>query len=255
MTQFTSFVAVEDRVITKDGKPQRVEVPVEMPDGVDYEHVFGNEQEIRASSSQGLIMRKMAVGSGFGGGVGAAVGPGSGGGGRACFKSKSVSTPPPLASPQLQVSQDIRDRSKTEPDTKPTGERAILESKLHPEIMKAFECWKKSGEQCEMLQNGRLHVQIFLSGSPAMNVGAQLQSPWLREHKQKFISQSTGRKFAGREAASHCENNRRAVCIAGQKLMQSTKRNLLLADSVVVLSKVADSSRDKPALRNDKYWV
>ena len=37
MTQFTSFVAVEGRVVTKDGKPQRVEVPVEMPEGVSYE--------------------------------------------------------------------------------------------------------------------------------------------------------------------------------------------------------------------------
>src|SRR5947207_11582996 len=42
MTQFTSFVAVEDRVVTKDGKPQRVEVPVEMPEGVSYEGVFGD---------------------------------------------------------------------------------------------------------------------------------------------------------------------------------------------------------------------
>src|SRR5947207_15936776 len=43
MTQFTSFVAVEDRVVTKDGKPQRVEVPVEMPEGGSYEGVVGGE--------------------------------------------------------------------------------------------------------------------------------------------------------------------------------------------------------------------
>jgi Ca-activated chloride channel family protein len=33
-TQFTSFVAVEERTVVRDGKPVRVEVPVELPQGV-----------------------------------------------------------------------------------------------------------------------------------------------------------------------------------------------------------------------------
>jgi Ca-activated chloride channel homolog len=33
-TQYTSFVAVEERVVVQDGKPVRVEVPVELPEGV-----------------------------------------------------------------------------------------------------------------------------------------------------------------------------------------------------------------------------
>jgi len=41
MTQFTSFVAVEDRVVTEGGRTKTVEVPVEMPDGVSYEGIFG----------------------------------------------------------------------------------------------------------------------------------------------------------------------------------------------------------------------
>jgi Ca-activated chloride channel family protein len=41
MTQYTSFVAVEETV-TADGKPKTVVVPVEMPEGVSYEGVFGN---------------------------------------------------------------------------------------------------------------------------------------------------------------------------------------------------------------------
>ena len=44
MTQFTSFVAVEETVITEGGKPRRVDVPVETPDGVSYEGVFGAQQ-------------------------------------------------------------------------------------------------------------------------------------------------------------------------------------------------------------------
>jgi len=41
MTQFTSFVAVEETIVTVGGEPRRIEVPVEMPDGVSYEGVFG----------------------------------------------------------------------------------------------------------------------------------------------------------------------------------------------------------------------
>src|SRR5947209_8065500 len=44
MTQFTSFVAVEEMTVTDGGKPRRVEVPVEMPEGMSYEGVFGRQQ-------------------------------------------------------------------------------------------------------------------------------------------------------------------------------------------------------------------
>ncbi len=45
MTQFTSFVAVEERTVTAGGRPRVVQVPVEMPAGVSYEGVFGDRQE------------------------------------------------------------------------------------------------------------------------------------------------------------------------------------------------------------------
>lgn len=41
MTPFTSFVAVEDRVVNEGGVARTVTVPVEMPQGVTYEGVFG----------------------------------------------------------------------------------------------------------------------------------------------------------------------------------------------------------------------
>lgn len=42
MTQYTSFVAVEKMVVTTGGKPKTIAVPVEMPQGVSYEGVFGD---------------------------------------------------------------------------------------------------------------------------------------------------------------------------------------------------------------------
>jgi Ca-activated chloride channel family protein len=44
MTQFTSFVAVEESIRTTGGRPMRVDVPVEMPTGVSYEGIYGNTQ-------------------------------------------------------------------------------------------------------------------------------------------------------------------------------------------------------------------
>ncbi len=44
MTQFTSFVAVEEMTVTDGGQPRRVEVPVEIPEGVSYEGVFGKDK-------------------------------------------------------------------------------------------------------------------------------------------------------------------------------------------------------------------
>jgi len=44
MTPYTSFVAVEETVVTDGGQPRRIEVPVEMPEGVSYEGVFGERK-------------------------------------------------------------------------------------------------------------------------------------------------------------------------------------------------------------------
>jgi len=65
LTQFTSFVAVEELHITEGGQPRTISVPVEMPEGVSYEGVFGHG----AAASGKRKFR--AMGGGMGGGVGA----------------------------------------------------------------------------------------------------------------------------------------------------------------------------------------
>jgi Ca-activated chloride channel family protein len=44
VTQFTSFVAVEERVVNEGGRVRTVEVPVEMPQGVRYEGILGADR-------------------------------------------------------------------------------------------------------------------------------------------------------------------------------------------------------------------
>jgi Ca-activated chloride channel family protein len=55
MTQFTSFVAVEEMVVTDGGRPRRIEVPVEMPEGVSYEGVFGRGEADYKSATLGRL--------------------------------------------------------------------------------------------------------------------------------------------------------------------------------------------------------
>jgi Ca-activated chloride channel family protein len=52
MTQFTSFVAVEETIVTEGGVPHRIDVPVEMPEGVSYEGVFGESDRIVAKEAK-----------------------------------------------------------------------------------------------------------------------------------------------------------------------------------------------------------
>ncbi|HET9888691.1 MAG TPA: VIT domain-containing protein [bacterium] len=50
VTKFTSFVAVEERMTVSNGRPQLVRVPVEMPKGVSFEGVFGEDESAAGSS-------------------------------------------------------------------------------------------------------------------------------------------------------------------------------------------------------------
>lgn len=68
LSQYTAFVAVEDRVRTNErGEPVRVEVPVEIPDGVSFEGVFGKSAEKRemgyAGVSKGIKSRTISIAS------------------------------------------------------------------------------------------------------------------------------------------------------------------------------------------------
>lgn len=65
MTQFTAFVAVEEKTVTEGGKPRRVEVPVEMPEGVSYQGVFG-EPRAPQPAMAAQVMHKSAGGLGYG---------------------------------------------------------------------------------------------------------------------------------------------------------------------------------------------
>lgn len=54
LTQFTSFVAVEELHITEGGVPRTIRVPVEMPQGVSYQGVFGKRRGMALGAALSL---------------------------------------------------------------------------------------------------------------------------------------------------------------------------------------------------------
>ena len=70
LTQFTSFVAVEERIITKGGKTKTVEIPVELPTGVNRETTIGTSNDSHGFGFQITTGRRNSRGSGTGNGIG-----------------------------------------------------------------------------------------------------------------------------------------------------------------------------------------
>lgn len=68
MSQFTSFVAVEKKVVNIGGKQRTVAVPVEMADGVSYEGIFGDQE--RAQMSRGNARARYMAPTRSSGGIG-----------------------------------------------------------------------------------------------------------------------------------------------------------------------------------------
>jgi len=187
MTQFTSFVAVEERVVTTNGKPERVDVPVEMPEGMSYEGIerLGADTQslqfdrltsfysLSAAPSVvtrsgvatngrtigGPVMHGAAaspppppvpgISSGTGGGVGSGSGAGTGPGTAYSFADKALEKEP--SQPSF---------------TKIASERTLLESKLSPAILKQFDCWKKQAADCKLAPNGTIEIQLLLTQDP-----------------------------------------------------------------------------------------
>jgi Ca-activated chloride channel family protein len=128
-TQFTSFVAVEERTVVSDGKPVKVEVPVELPEGVSPLAVPGG-------SLQPQYAAKVAGGSGGGIGAGtyrlyAPAAPSQSG--LSVNETVEVTANAPL----IEMSQaDVATIKKSAKDIV----RKQAEAKMSPEVLAIYRC-------------------------------------------------------------------------------------------------------------------
>lgn len=194
MTQFTSFVAVEEMIVTEGGQPRRIDVPVEVPEGVNRDAVFGEggnsiSSNGRMYQSLGMVSQSVIVtnagmnsgkarrargdssvsGTGRGGNVGGGVGAGQASGtGPGTIVSPTPAAPPApksLAMVVDGVADEDRASRKLSPDEQ---KRADMQTKLHPSIIKVIDWLKapKAGalsDEAKFVHDGKAEIQIFLT--------------------------------------------------------------------------------------------
>jgi len=158
LTQFTSFVAVEHVHITEGGQPRTVAVPVEMPEGVSHEGVFGN----RSRRGLGLGSGRSLIRS-YGGKAKQSM--------RYSLKAGSGSAPAP-SRPAAQPMKKLAEKTELKADglagpgdqPKPTAA-----DKLAPELQGLAEKVAKQGTNGNLtigklkVAAGRVEVRIQLT--------------------------------------------------------------------------------------------
>ncbi|MDX6306805.1 MAG: Ca-activated chloride channel, partial [Blastocatellia bacterium] len=177
MTQFTSFVAVEEMVVTDGGQPRRIDVPVEVPEGVNRAAVFGQESlklsgTFNASfgrnaafyqrppsplqaSAQSVVVTK----SGTSPAKKRAAGSGSG---------TVASSSPPSPATAVMVADEAIAIDGTRNLSPEEKKRADLQSKFHPTVLAVIDRLKdpkaKPGpDEVKFVRNGKAEVQIWLN--------------------------------------------------------------------------------------------
>jgi Ca-activated chloride channel family protein len=178
MTQFTSFVAVEEMIVTDGGQPRRIDVPVEVPEGVNRAGVFGQETEkdsigfatgrlmsspMIAAPSQRLVSRSGVVAdktkarrtpgtTGAGGGSGGSAG-----------------SPPKAAVVMADEAVRLDGLQSVSPEEQ---KRVQFNAKFHPTVLAVIERLKNSKaspgpDEAKFIHNGKAEIQIWLTEKSA----------------------------------------------------------------------------------------
>jgi Ca-activated chloride channel family protein len=177
MTQFTSFVAVEEMIVTVGGQPRRIDVPIEVPQGVTRAAVFGQEIDVLRVSggsanlayitqtnpsvaSQSVIVtrpepaKSKAPRAGGGNGTGSGGGVGVGG----------AAPPPKQANSNFSIDgvRDV-DRALTPEEKK----RADLQTRFHPSVLAVIDRLKDkkpaAADESKFIRNGKAEIQIWFT--------------------------------------------------------------------------------------------
>ena len=172
MTQFTSFVAVEEMTITEGGQAKTVQVPVEMPDGVSREGVFGAKDGEARNQYAAAPMALQAYS-------------------RVLTKSEPANAPTGYVSGGGRMAAGVAETDSVSQPTVPAkqDEKKKLrpEFKISPSLQQVMNCMRvlsvssrapaKNGEQvgCATDKVGRVSVQLQLTDRSAETM-KQLQA-------------------------------------------------------------------------------
>jgi len=180
MTQFTSFVAVEEMVVTDGGQPRRIEVPVEVPEGVNQAMVDPNE-EVSTQFIGGLAKTARRGGSGGGSGVGRGSGNGIGLVATRTMSgtvSSNASVAPQSTPAPVQTAQAygfiVKDEAVTRVRAKTPEEKRLdeLRLKLNPNLVNIVVRLRNKNstpgpDESRFVRDGKAEVQLWLTEKTA----------------------------------------------------------------------------------------
>jgi Ca-activated chloride channel family protein len=212
MTQFTSFVAVEEMVVTDGGQPRRIEVPVEMPEGMSRDGVSdtdGTSSGSNATSAQFSNFPTQRTVQGL-----YSVGPGVAVNGRHAVSGKPVKTPAPKpvrgrdrnmgggdasrgggrgrgtgtnstatgqgAAPVTSVSEEVEIDAPQPAKLSPEDEkRQQLMTKLNPSLVALVDRLKNKNakpgaDEAKFVHDGKAEIQVWLTDKSVETI-AQLK--------------------------------------------------------------------------------
>ncbi len=167
MTQFTSFVAVEEMIVTDGGQPRRIDVPIEVPEGVNRSAVFGKDEEMANYGrlpmvmNQPMALRTVATEK--------SKAPRSGGGGGGAGSGNGVGgyAPPPargsgnFAIDGASEADAVRNISPEE------KKRADLQMRFHASVLAVIDRLKNkkpaAADESKFIRNGKAEIQIWFT--------------------------------------------------------------------------------------------
>jgi hypothetical protein len=174
MTQFTSFVAVEEQTVVEGGQRRTIQVPVELPQGVSPEGVFGVE-------TRQAQLAKAQAGS---------------------FYSYSMANrpvaPPPANATTVDVfsaseAVGVADAMRHKNGRGDAQFRDVdLSTKLHRDLLAAYNCWKSKQANCAGVKGGKVRVEVWLESGIAKDQMNRLLSAGLKLEQDKSIAFATG---------------------------------------------------------------
>ena len=204
MTENTSFVAVEERVVNRNGKPVTIQVPVAIPAGVDAAMSGAATVELVGLSSGGggggglaatvtvnssspsisgrraQVRRKSAGVSGSGSGSGSGVGYGSGSGSGSGVNYR-------VMAPLPTTTADVTAQAKAvTPEM--LGEQK-RKDKLHAWLYAVVERLEKKAEggpnEARFVRDGKAQIKLTLAGKPSEAVLEKLRSAGFEFESEK----------------------------------------------------------------------
>jgi Ca-activated chloride channel homolog len=179
MTQFTSFVAVEEMVVTDGGQPRRIDVPVEVPEGVNQSMVdpdAADARSVQSAQTYGFSINSAAMprrarggGAGIGRGSGKGVGNGAGnldGGTMPKPQASPANAPPMVAGIAVENDAAVLVVSPEEQRLN------TLRSKLHPGVLAVVirlrdKQTSPTTDEQRFVRDGKAEVQIWMTEKSA----------------------------------------------------------------------------------------